>query len=96
MARLTKSVVGAAGAVRRMPWPLLVSTLIALERRRRALTPEQRRRLLELLAKSRARPWKLTGVERSELAMLVKRLDPMGVGRELVPWLRYTPGRGGR
>jgi len=76
-----------------MPWPLLVSTLIALERR---LNPVERRRLFELLAKSRARPWKLTDGERSELATLVKRLDPVGVGRELVPWLRYTPGRAKR
>jgi hypothetical protein len=81
--------------VRRLPWPLLVTTLVALERRRRALQPHERRRLLELLAKSRARPWRLTGTERNELMALVHRLDPMGVGRELVPWLRYTPRRGG-
>ena len=51
MAGLTKRALGTAGSVRRLPWPLLISTLIALERRRRALTPDERRRLLELLAK---------------------------------------------
>lgn len=66
-----------------MPWPLLLSALLVLERRRRALAPAERARLVGLLRASGGRPGRLSRDERAELRMLIGRLDPLGAGREV-------------
>ncbi len=71
--------------LRRTPWTLIITTLFALERRRRALDRAERARLAALLRNSRGLPGRLTREERTELRLLIARLDPVGAGRDVLP-----------
>ncbi|HUA10988.1 MAG TPA: hypothetical protein VMA83_03205 [Solirubrobacteraceae bacterium] len=81
------------GIFKRTPWPLILTTLLALERRRRALDRSERARLMTLLAKTARRPRGLSREERGELRTLVARLDPVGAGHEVLPLVRHIRRR---
>jgi len=72
-----------------VPWLLLLQAAFVLDRRRRALTREERSRLAQLLRQSKGRPGKLTDVERAELRVIATKLDLIGIGRELMPLARH-------
>jgi len=72
-----------------VPWLLLLQAAFVLDRRRRALTREERSRLARLLRQSKGRPGKLTDVERAELRVIATKLDLIGIGRELMPLARH-------
>lgn len=48
------------------------------------LEPQERRRFIELVARGRGRPSRLTGRERRELAILVAKLEPRMFARAAV------------
>jgi hypothetical protein len=79
---VTRSIAGAAGRVpglRRIPVFKLVAIaevgMLAREHLNR-LTPQERRRLIELVRLGRGRPSNLKGRQRQELAWLVAKLEP--------------------
>ena len=55
------------------------------------LTPQERRRLLELIRDARGRPSHLTGAERNELAELVARLEPRRLAGEAADRISPVP-----
>ena len=55
------------------------------------LTPQERRRLLELIRDARGRPSRLTGAERDELAALVARLEPRLLAGEAADRISPVP-----
>jgi hypothetical protein len=59
----------------------------------RDLPEADRRRLRELLAKSRGRPSNLSRRERDELRALVRRVDVPGFARRMAPLGRRTRRR---
>jgi len=77
--------------VKAVPWALLLQGAAAAHRRWRELEEGERRRLGELVRKSRGRPGNLTARERADIRRLVAKLDLPGIGRELLPF-----GRGRR
>lgn len=72
-----------------VPWLLLLQTAMMIDRRRRALSREERSRLTYLVRQSRGRPGKLTEIERAELRVIATKLDLVGIGRELMPLARH-------
>jgi len=79
-----------------VPWLMLLQTAMVLDRRRRALSREERSRLAHLLRESRGRPGNLTEVERAELRVIATKLDLVGIGRELMPLARRGGNGGSR
>jgi hypothetical protein len=72
--------------VRRVPimWVLMVAeAAVATRRHWSGIDPSTRKRLRELVAKSRGRPSNLTAQEKRELRALVGRLELTKLGREL-------------
>jgi hypothetical protein len=72
--------------VRRVPimWVLTVAEAVVATRRHWAgIDPSTRRRLRELVTKSRGRPSNLTAGEKRELRSLVGRLNLAKLGREI-------------
>ena len=72
--------------LRRLPiaWTLAAAEVaVATRRHWVGLDPSTRRRLRELVTKSRGRPSNLTASEKRELRSLVGRLDLVKLGREL-------------
>jgi hypothetical protein len=56
---------------------LVVAKIVMLLREHfQKLAPDERRRLVQLMARGRGRPSNLTAVERAELVMLVLKADP--------------------
>jgi hypothetical protein len=83
--------------VRRIPimWVLTVAEAVVATRRHwSGLDPHTRRRLLELVTKSRGRPSNLTAAEKRELRSLVGRMNLTKLGRDLA--VVASPLRGGR
>jgi len=75
-----------------VPWLLLLQAAMMIDRRRRALSREERSRLIQLLHKSRGRPRNLTETEVAELRIMATKLDLVGIGRELTPLARSSKG----
>jgi hypothetical protein len=74
----------AAGRAVPITWLLVVAeAALATRRHWQQVEPTTRRRLRELVAKSRGRPSNLTAAERSELRRLVDRLDLRVLVRDL-------------
>ena len=71
-------------AVRAVPWRFVleVATLV-YTRFRDDLPPKERRRLGQLVRKSKGDPRRLTQNERHELLELLKRLDVQRLGRDV-------------
>jgi hypothetical protein len=70
----------------RLPWALLLQGAASANRHWRELEAAERRRLTELVRKSRGRPGNLSARERADLRRLVGKLDVPGIGRELLPF----------
>jgi hypothetical protein len=71
-----------------VPWAVLLQSGLVVGRRVSALSAKDRRRLGSLLRQSRGWPGTLSERERAELKKLIGKLDPGGIGREMVPLLR--------
>ena len=52
------------------------------------LNPHDRAELTEIVRKSKGRPANLTAAERQRLGVLVRKLEPAAVGRDLLPHAR--------
>jgi hypothetical protein len=95
MAGSLKSPVLLGARMKAVPWLLLLQTAMMIDRRRRALSSQERSRLARLLRQSRGRPGNLTEAERVELRVIATKLDLVGIGRELMPLARSTRGVNG-
>jgi hypothetical protein len=94
-ARLTRRIPG----VRRIPimWVLTVAEAVVATRRHWAgLDPRTRKRLRELVTKSRGRPSNLTAAEKRELRSLVGSLNLTKLGRDLAAVASPLRGPGRR
>jgi hypothetical protein len=74
--------------LRVVPWALLARAALAMVTRWTSLSDKERARLASLVRKSRGRAGNLNARERTELRSLVRKLDLMGAGRELLPLAR--------
>jgi hypothetical protein len=81
--------------LRALPWIAVVQGAVVISRRWRALSAKDRARLGRLARASQGRPSNLSGKERAELRALARKLDPVGLGRELLA-LGGRSGRRGR
>ena len=84
--RIAKSILSRRAAGRAIPitWLLVVAeAALATRRHWQKVEPTTRRRLRELVAKSRGRPSNLTAAERREVRRLVDRLDLRVLVRDL-------------
>ena len=78
--------------IRAVPWLLVFEVARGVRSHvMDTLTPRERRRVTEMLRKSRGRPGNLTKAEREELRRLAGKLDPKGLARDLAP--RVVAGR---
>jgi hypothetical protein len=78
--------------IRAVPWLLLFEVARGVHSHvMDTLTPRERRRVSEILRKSRGRPGNLTKAEREELRQLAGKLDARGLARDLAP--RVVAGR---
>jgi hypothetical protein len=74
--------------VKDLPWLALLQAVVVVGRRWSALSQKDRTRLTGLVRESRGRVGNLSAKERVELRRLVRKLDPKGAGRELLPLMR--------
>jgi hypothetical protein len=94
---LTRSLTGAAGRIpglRRLPAAkLLAAGEVAMLARQHIsrLTPDERRRLYELVRSGRGRPSNLSAQERSELSVLIAKVEPRVFAGEAVERLSPVP-----
>ena len=72
--------------LRRFSWALLLNLALVARDHWRALPDSDRRRIGELVRKSRGRPTGLTAAERRELLGLMRRVDFIGLGRDVLPF----------
>jgi hypothetical protein len=79
--------------VRAMPWVMVLQLAMTLRRHWKYLTPGERGRLASLIKKSQGSPAKLTPMERAEVRMLVRKLEPLAIARSVVPIGRRAAGR---
>ena len=71
-----------------IPWLLLLQAALLIDRRRRALSREERSRLAHLVGHSKGLPNRLSAAERAELKAIAVKLDLVGMGREMMPLAR--------
>jgi hypothetical protein len=85
----------AAVAVKAIPWRLVleVGTLV-YTRFRDDVPPKDRKRLGEIVRKSKGDPRRLTAKERHELLALLKRLDVQRLGRDVAALVSVRRLRG--
>lgn len=67
--------------VKASPWMLAAEAALAMRQRWKDLEAHEQRRLRELLP----RVHQLTAKEKDELMAIVRRLDMLGVGKEMLP-----------
>jgi hypothetical protein len=82
-----------------LTWAVLAGRGALIGRRHwQLLTPKKRRRLRELIAKSRGRPSNLTADERAEVQKLVSKLELRRLGVDLAALASPVPipGRNGK
>ena len=78
--------------IRAVPWLLVFEVARGVHSHvMDTLTPRERRRVTEIVRKSRGRPGNLTNAEREELRRLASKLDVKGLARDLAP--RVITGR---
>jgi hypothetical protein len=82
--------------LRALPWVAIVQAGVVINRRWRTLSAKERARLTDLARRSGGSPGSLSSKERAELRGLVGKLDPKGIGRELLPLARRRRGRRSR
>ena len=76
-----------------MPWTVLLQAGVIVGKRWWGLSDRERARLTLLTRESRGRLGNLSGRERRELRRLVRKLDLIGGGRELLPLVRERRAR---
>jgi hypothetical protein len=86
----------AVSHLKAVPWAVVARAGVLVGQRWNALSAKERTRLANLVRGSRGRPGNLSDKERGELRKLVGKLDLRGAGRELMPLLRGSRGRGKR
>jgi hypothetical protein len=69
-----------------IPWMLMLEIAMVARDHWGRLDERDRRELSRIVRKSQGRPRNLTKAERSELLRLVRLLDPVTVGRRLLPF----------
>lgn len=79
---------GVPGSVKAIPWALLLEISMILRDRWMTLNPHDRAELADIVRKSKGRPSNLTDRERRRLGVLVRKLEPAGLGRDLLPHAR--------
>jgi hypothetical protein len=75
---LVKSTVGA------VPWLALARAAMIVNRHWNALSPRERSSLAQLVGESRGRVGNLSSKQRAELRKLARKLDLVGMGRDLL------------
>ena len=84
------------GPARALPWLMLGQAAVVLRDHWGRVSPEDRSRLAQLLKASKGRPMNLTPRQRDELTGILKRLDVMGLSRDVAPIVaRRAAGRRG-
>lgn len=84
------------GAARALPWLMLGQAAVVLRDHWNRVSPDDRARLAHLLKASKGRPMNLTPHQREELTAILKRLDVMGLSRDVAPIVtRRVTGRRG-
>ena len=72
--------------LRAVPWLLLFEVARGVQSHvMDTLSPRERRRVAEILRKSRGRPGNVTPAEREELRRLAGKLDLKRMGRDIAP-----------
>jgi hypothetical protein len=72
--------------IRAVPWLLVFEVARGVHSHvMDTLTPRERRRVSEILRKSRGLPGNVTTAEREELRRMAAKLDLKGLARDLVP-----------
>lgn len=79
---------GVPGSVKAIPWALLLEVAMIFRDRWMQLNPHDRAELSDIVKKSKGRPGNLTPHERQRLGVLVRKLEPAAVGRDLLPHAR--------
>lgn len=79
---------GVPGSVKAIPWALLLEVAMVLRDRWMRLNPHDRAELSDIVKKSKGRPSNLSAHERQRLSVLVRKLEPAAVGRDLLPHAR--------
>jgi hypothetical protein len=79
---------GTSASVKAIPWALLLEVAMLFRDRWMQLNPHDRAELSEIVRKSKGRPGNLTAAERQRLGVLVRKLEPAAVGRDLLPHAR--------
>ncbi len=71
---------------RALPWTLLLDLALALRHRWKELPERDQRELGRIVRKSKGRPGNLNQRDRNELKRIVKDLDLLAAGRDLLPF----------
>jgi hypothetical protein len=69
-----------------VPWMLMLEAAMIMREHWGRLPSRDRDQLRHLVAKSKGRPTNLTADDREELKRLVRALEPMQLGRRLMPF----------
>jgi hypothetical protein len=81
---------------RALPWLALLRGTMVIGKRWRALSERDRARIARLVRESRGWPGNLNARQRAELRLLLAKLDPMRIARELVALTGGRKRRGRR
>jgi hypothetical protein len=76
------------GAVKALPWAILLDAATVANAHWHALKASERERLGTLVRKSKGNPSNLTKRERDELRKIAGKLDFAGMARDLIPFGR--------
>ncbi len=79
---------GVPGSVKAIPWALVLEIAMVFRDRWMRLNPHDRAELAAIVKKSKGRPANLSAHERQRLGVLVRKLEPAAVGRDLLPHAR--------
>jgi hypothetical protein len=75
-------------AAKALPWAMVLDAATVVNSHWRSLKDSDRRRVGELIRKSKGNPGSLTKRERDELRRIAGRLDVPGMARDLLPFAR--------
>jgi len=84
-----------SSSIKAIPWALLLEVAMLLRDRWMRLNPNDRAELSAIVKKSKGRPANLTPRERQRLGVLVRKLEPGALGRDLLPHARRLALRRG-
>jgi hypothetical protein len=76
-----------AHRLRALPWALVLQGSLVANDHWRSLPEAERARLVGLIRDARGWPGNMTAKEREELRVLLAKLDLVGIGRDMVPFV---------